>query len=137
MASEQPPVACNACGAALAEPTDLDPALRRPCPQCGSLSRLVKVQVEDSISVHSSIAVVHKGDRPGVRGRRLVESKSGDSQSDDGSWAHVEQVVDRINRRYRKRVVTADGRVVRDVDKRLEDHRGRGSAKRDEPLDLG
>jgi hypothetical protein len=96
---------------------------------CGALSRHIRVQVEDSIEFHSSLGVVHKGDRPGVRGRRLVESKTGDSQSADGTWAHVEQVVDRIERRYRKRVVTADGRVVRDVDEPLEDHQGRGSAK--------
>jgi hypothetical protein len=129
MTVEQPSVSCNDCGTPLDEPSDLDPALRQPCPECGAMSRLMKVQIHDSIEVHPMLGVVHKGDRPGVRGRRLVESKTGDSQSADGTWAHVEQVVDRVNRRYRKRVVTADGRVVRDVDQALEDHRGRGSAK--------
>jgi predicted nucleic acid-binding Zn-ribbon protein len=130
MATEQPSVSCNGCGAVFAEPTDLDPALRQPCPECGSLSRHISMRIEDSVEIHSMLSVVHKGDRPGVRGRRLVESMTGDSQSDiDGTWSHVEQVVDRIRRRYRKLVVTADGRVIRDVDEPLEDHQGRGSAK--------
>lgn len=129
MATGQPSVSCNSCGAALTEPTDLDPALRQPCGECGGLTRLVNVQIEDSITFHSSLSLVHKGDRPGVRGRRLMVSKTGDSQSKDGTWAHVDQVVDLVNRRYRKRLVTADGRVVRDVDEPLEDHQGYGSAK--------
>lgn len=122
-------MSCNGCGAALSKPTDLDPALRQPCRECGALSRLVNVQVEDSISFHSSLTLVRKGDRPGVRGRRLMVSKTGDSQSNDGTWAHVDQVVDLVNRRYRKRVVMADGRVIRDVDEHFEDHQGYGSAK--------
>lgn len=48
----------------------------------------------------------------------------------DGTWADVTQVVDRVNRRYRKRVVKADGTVMRDVDEPLEDHQGYGSDRR-------
>ena len=88
------------------------------------------MHIEDSIELHSSLAYVHKGDRPGVRSRRLLEGRAGDSQSADGTWAYVEQVVDRINRRYRKFVRTAERSVVRDVDEPLDDHQGHGSAKR-------
>lgn len=73
---------------------------------------------------------MHKGERPGVRGHRLLEVTSGESMSADGTWADVTQVVDRVNRRYRKRVVKADGFVVRDVDEPLEDHQGYGSHRR-------
>jgi hypothetical protein len=90
----------------------------------------VKVAVHASVSIHSSIRLVHKGERPGVKGHRLLEVTSGDSMSADGTWADVTQVVDRVNHRYRKRVVKADGSVVRDVDEALEDHQGFGSARR-------
>lgn len=129
MATSSPTVECGTCGHVLDERTDGDPAAREPCPGCGGRSRLVKVAVHDSVTLHSSIRLVHKGERPGVRGHRLLEVKSGDTPSADGTWADVTQVVDRVNRRYRKRVVKSDGAVVRDVDEPLEDHRGYGSAR--------
>ena len=121
--SAAPAVECAACGHIIDESTELDPHLRAPCPGCGATSRLIKVAIEDSVSVHDMISLVLKGDRPGVRGR-LLRVKSGASLSADGTWAEVIQVVDRVRRRYRKRVVTADGRVVRNVDEPLEDHNG-------------
>jgi len=69
---------------------------------------------------------VHKGERLGVRGRRLVEMKVGDSLSEDGAWAHLDQVVDCVHRRYRKLVVAADGRVIKDVDGPIEDQQAHG-----------
>lgn len=129
MTSDQPSVACGNCESVLAEPTNLDSALRQPCPWCGSLKRSIKVQVEDSVTFHSLIGVVHKGKRAGVRGRRLVEMKAGDSQSDDGTWAHLEQLVDHVLRRYRKLVVAADGRVIKDVDRPIEDQDAHGPPK--------
>ena len=129
MASSAPTVECGECGSVLEEATNQDPALRQPCANCGSLRRLVKVQLEGAIEFHSNLSYVQKGERPGVRGRRLVEGRVGDSQSSDGPWAYVEQLVDRINRRYRKLVRKADGHVVRDMDEPLDDHQGYGSAK--------
>jgi hypothetical protein len=82
----------------------------------------------DCFAGREHLTLVQKGSRPGVHGRRLVEMKSGDSLSGDGTWAQTWQVVDRVNRRYRKRVVAADGTVIRDVDKPLEEHQGHGSA---------
>lgn len=123
-------VHCGTCDAVLDAAPDEDVLHRRPCPSCGSVRRLIKVDLEGRIQLHTSLRYVQKGDRPGIRGRRLIEGRTGESQSRDGTWASVEQVVDRINRRYRKLVRTADGRVVRDVDEPLEEHQGYGSAKR-------
>lgn len=46
----------------------------------------------------------------------VLVGKTGASQSADGTYAQVEQVVDRENKRYRKRVVLEDGTVVKDYD---------------------
>jgi hypothetical protein len=129
MTSDQPSVACGNCGTLLAERTDLDATLREPCPACGSLTRSMNVRFADSLTFRSLIGIVHKGDRPRVRGRRLVESKTGDSQSADGTWAYVEQVVDRVHGRYRKLVVAADGRVIKDVDRPIDDQHAHGPPK--------
>jgi hypothetical protein len=45
-------------------------------------------------------------------------------QSADGTWAEVEQVVDRETKRYRKRVVLADGTVAKDCDGPIEGGHG-------------
>jgi hypothetical protein len=132
MTSDQASVACGGCGAILPEATNLDPALRKPCPACGSLRRSIEVQIEDSVTFHFLIGVAHKGKRAGVRGRRLVEMKAGDSLSDDGTWAHLEQLVDHVHRRYRKLVVAADGRMIKDVDGPIEDQDAHGP-QREQP----
>ena len=50
-----------------------------------------------------------------------------------GEWNRVEQVVDRRNNRYKKRVVNPrTGKVLRDVDEPLTAHKGYGSPKKPE-----
>ncbi len=70
--------------------------------------------------------------REGKRKVATVEFKSGDSlHRDSGRWMKLEQTVDREANRYRKVVIDPDtGRVLRSVDKPLDEHRGHGSAKR-------
>jgi hypothetical protein len=70
--------------------------------------------------------------RAGKNKPAAVEFKSGDSlHHDSGRWMKLDQVIDRANNRYRKRVVDPEtGQIVRDVDEPLDEHRGRGSAKR-------
>ena len=126
-----PSVRCADCGRVLDEPPTPDPAVHEPCPDCGATNRALARNAEDSLGgIHEQLRLVQKGKRPGVHGRRLLEVKSGASRSADGTWAEILQVVDRIRRRYRKRVVAEDGRVLRDVDVPLEEHQGDGSAKR-------
>lgn len=81
--------------------------------------------------MHESIGLVGR-EAPGPnggKGRRFLESKSGDFPSADGTWSHVIQVVNRRTNRYRKFVRLADGTITRDDDKPLDQHRGHGSAK--------
>jgi hypothetical protein len=59
----------------------------------------------------------------------VLEGKSGESRSADGTWAERERAVDRENNRYREKVTLASGEVVQDVDGPLDEHRGHGSAK--------
>jgi hypothetical protein len=50
------------------------------------------------------------------RKKPVMTQKVGAVQSADGTWAHVEQVVDRETGRYRKKVTLQDGTVVKDYD---------------------
>lgn len=73
------------------------------------------------------LGLKHK--RPGHK-KPLLEMKVGDSMSVDGTIAQIDQLIDRTvdPPQYRKRVVKADGTVVRDVSHPLSEHIDRGSA---------
>jgi hypothetical protein len=62
--------------------------------------------------------------RRGGSGKPAVTGSTGASRSEDGTWAQVEQVVDREEKRYRKRVVLEDGTVVKDYDGPLDGGHG-------------
>jgi hypothetical protein len=77
--------------------------------------------------VRVSLRLKHK--RAGIK-RPLVEMRSGAAASQiHPPFVSKDQVIDRENDRYRERVVTEDGEVIRDVDEPLSKHQGRGSAK--------
>jgi hypothetical protein len=63
------------------------------------------------------------------RRRRSIRIQDGDRRQADGGLARVFRVIDKANDRYRE-TVKRDGVTVRDVDEPLNEHRGRGSAKR-------
>ena len=67
-----------------------------------------------------------KSDERVPSGRRAVEARFGDDfHRDSGTWRGFNYTVDRKNDRYRKRLTTADGKVV--VDEPLSEHLGHSS----------
>lgn len=125
-------VFCNSCGQLLFDARSDDPVdSRRPCPACGSLSRLVKVYVQDELTFHTDLGLKKKrpGFKSGGRSRPAQEQWSGDQLSADGVWRDRQRVVDRENNRYVERVTDPDGTVVHDVDEPLDEHLGHGSNK--------
>ena len=123
-----PSVACGSCGEPIPEPTDFPASRRSPCPKCGSTRRLIAVGTAESVTHHERLGFKVK--RPGYK-KPVLDAKGGDSQSDDGTWATIDQRIDRTNDPpwYTKKVVKADGTVVRDVSYPLSEHTGRGSAE--------
>jgi predicted nucleic acid-binding Zn-ribbon protein len=120
---------CGECGLRLDEPTNFDPEMRSPCPDCGSLVRRVHLYASDTITVHERIKLEQK--RPGWRGRSgrrraLREVISGDEQSDDGTWVHHTRVIDRENDYYEE-TVRRPGNPPYHLSGRLSDHIGHGS----------
>jgi hypothetical protein len=78
-----------------------------------------------------------KHKRPGNR-KPIAESFSGSQlRKADGDYVDKERLIDRENDRYKERVVTEDGEVLRDVDEPLRVHQGRGSAKFKKPSNAG
>jgi hypothetical protein len=104
-------------------------ALRKPCPKCGSLSRMAKVHIPAEVEVHGDLGL-----RARATGEKkpFLEQKTGDSYwRKMGKWMRRNQIIDRRNNRYVKTVEDPNtGEIVRDVDEPLTSHRGFGSVKR-------
>jgi Zn finger protein HypA/HybF involved in hydrogenase expression len=129
---QEPPEAvvyCKQCGAELEEPAGTPVAERTPCPRCRSRSRTVGIALAGTVTPRTTVAA--KGKSPS-RPKPFMEQKAGDSYSSArGKWMRVLQVVDRRNNRYRKLVTDPEtGEVLRDVDKPLTEHVGRGDARK-------
>ena len=80
---------------------------------------------------HSPVKLGLKHRRPGFK-KPIYEEISGDDlHRKTGLWSHLLQVIDRQNNRYRKLVTNAEtGEILRSVDEPLDEHTGRGSAKK-------
>lgn len=81
-----------------------------------------------NVDVHGRVAF--KGRRDGKK-RPFIEGKWGDDLHRlSGVWNRLRRVIDRENDRYVEKIEAPDGTVLRDVDEPLPEHRGHGSAKR-------
>ncbi len=117
-----PLVACAKCG------TAIDPAGRASsCPECGSEDRLI--EVTDTLVAKLKEKAKSAKKRAGKKKRYEEVTIGDDLHRDSGQWNRIEQVIDRDNDRYRKRITDAEGKILRDEDKPLSLHRGHGSAK--------
>jgi hypothetical protein len=115
------PVTCAGCGIARPPGLGTGEIERTPCPECGTVAISMVRFASDQITIRESTDV--KLRRAG-RQKPVMTQKIGASQSADGTWAHVEQVVDREAGRYRKKVVLEDGTVVKDYDGPLDGGHG-------------
>jgi len=121
---------CGDCGVEL--PQDHDPGA--PC-ACGSTRRDIVVMPLAAVGHgEAHVSGNAKSDErviSGGRRRRALERWFGETfHRDSGTWRRLTRMVDRKNDRYRERITTRDGEVVRDVDEPLSEHRCRGAARR-------
>lgn len=124
--NNQPP-ACGSCGLTIDEPTGFPVADRTPCPQCGSTAR--KYFILSKATAKAQPGLGFKQKRPDVK-KPLVEGFTGrDLRKRDGDFIQKERLIDRENDKYREKIVTDSGDIIRNVDEPLSKHRGRGSAK--------
>lgn len=124
-------VQCNGCKSILDEPVNTPMENRAPCSNCGSLLRLIAY---DPLCVTSTVLPSIKAKaRHGQPGevKPFKQIKVADEIfRKTGERTFREKIEDRENNEYRERIVTHDGRLIKDFGERLTDHKGRGSAKR-------
>ena len=100
-----------------------------PCPTCGSRVRIHNAEIREPLTLRSKLGFKQK--RPGFKEPIYEEISGDDLHTKTGLWSHLLQVIDRQNNRYRKLVTNAEtGEILRSVDEPLDEHTGRGSAKK-------
>jgi len=115
-------VCCGACQRPLAEASGLPVDQRRPCPECGLLQRMFKVELRETLSVQLRNSLRARLHRPG-KGGWLIDQRVGDDYTKmlEG-WGRLERTIDREHDRYRELIELHDGTRIESV-ARLSDHR--------------
>ena len=119
---------CGACNQQLSEAFDAPNTLRRPCPQCGSLSRKFNARIHDELVTKEYLGLKHK--RQGKKKPIFEITHKLDLFRVKNSMSEVLRVVDRENDIYTGRITDIEtGQVWKDVNEPLSKHQGHGSAK--------
>jgi|SRR6185503_17755171 len=110
--------ACSKCQRSLT-------ANQKPCPDCGSERRQIKISIQDQIKVRDSLGL--KKFRQGVKSF-IVHQKQGWFSSKDTDkhpdGVQLTQLVDRENNLYKKRVIDEKtGSVIKDLEEPLDQHK--------------
>jgi len=99
------------------------------CPACGGRLNAHAIrgikELMDPPREHIGLKVRWPG-----RGGTVLDAKSGASLSSDGTWANVIQIVDKLKKFYKKKVILADGTTVKDVTGPLDDQTLHGNQPR-------
>ena len=131
MSDNSTTVTCAGCGA----PTLETPSqTRTPCPQCGSTARQFNVEITEELKLREGLKFKHKN----PEGKTLAEGLSGDDlHRKSGKWMKKERLIDRAKDHYKEVVTDPDtGSVVHQCDEPLSQHRGHGSAKKEQALTM-
>jgi len=65
MTEQASKVTCSACGAAVpSETPSTPPEARKPCPNCGSVARVLGVRLTDGVDVHDTVATKARHGEP-------------------------------------------------------------------------
>lgn len=128
MSADLPLVKCGNCGKLLDEDASSPIENRRPCPECGSKTRVVSIEMDGTVTVHSKLGMKARHTQ---KGRPFLEQITGDDlHRKTGKWMKVQRVIGRAKNWYREIVQDPEtGEVVQQSEEPLTEHRGHGSAK--------
>ena len=122
-------VVCNACHTEFQDEADAPLDARKPCPSCGSITRLFPIVVEGTVTLQATLN--YKG-KHGGKGKPFIVGKLGAELFVKlQKWVHLESVIDRANDRY-KEVVTdpTTKEIIHRCEEPLSQHQNQGSAKK-------
>lgn len=121
---------CLHCNAVLNESPQTLVEDQKPCPQCGSMTRLYKnVNIQDAVQVKTLLNRKARNER---NRRPFLQQKSGDSlYIKTQKWVHREMLIDRVNNLYSELVLDPETQeVIHHCEELLSEHQNHGSAKK-------
>ncbi len=122
-------VACGDCGEPLDEQPDVPVGERPGCPRCSSTSRRFDIDLESTVELRSQLGL--KAGSPGEKKPFLEQKTGNDLFRKAGRWMVLNRIIDPRRNRYFEHVEDPQtGAVLRHVEEKLTDHKGRGSARR-------
>lgn len=129
MPVNQTTVNCGNCGLQLDEDTNAPTETRLPCPACDSMIRSIQVTIHETVTIKEKLGM--KGRHSGG-GKPYIEQVQGDDlHRDTGTWNHLSRIIDRENDMYHEVVKnSATGEVIHECREPLSEHRGHGTAKK-------
>ncbi len=121
-------VKCGNCQTVLKERTDIAPADRNPCPNCGSMARAFEVSLHASITFKGKLTA--KGKRAGAKKHFVIQVMGDDFFRKMKKWTKLSRVIDREHDSYREIFTDPDtGQTIHKCVEPLSQHTGHGSAK--------
>ncbi len=122
-------VVCSNCKTEFEDEPDVLPESRKPCPSCGSTSRLFFKAPEGEITPRSKLS--YKGRRCGKKKPFIWGTVGADLFRKIQKWMRLERVFNRENDYY-KEVVTdpITGDIIHHCEEPLSKHQEHGSAKK-------
>lgn len=119
---------CGECGAELQESPSLSTKERRPCPNCGSMTRAIQVSISENIAIREKLGV--KGKHKDAKKPFIVTVSGDDLHRKTGNWMKLDRVIDRENNLYKEEVKDPEtGHIVHRCEEPLTEHRGHGTEK--------
>jgi hypothetical protein len=125
-------IKCGACGYPLPETMIASETAQSPCPKCGSAKQHVTLMLSDNVGLRMRDSLAGKVKDSTFPSKKKVRREffyGSDERKSQGDYVYKEREIDRDANRYRELVKEETGEVIRDVDQRLTDHTGHGSAK--------
>jgi hypothetical protein len=125
-------VQCGECKTDLRdESPHIAPSDRKPCSNCGSLTRHFIADLTALVNFKGSIgAVKFLGGVSKTKGRVVEFFDGWEPRRVVGDLVRKFRKIDKENDKYQEHVETEDGEVLHHSDEALSQHRGHGSAKK-------
>ena len=128
MTTDDTIIKCGKCKVVLKESSDIQPAQRLPCPECGSTSRAFEITMYASIDIKVKERI--KGKHAGEKEHFIIEVSGDDLFRDMGMWVKLSRAIDRDHDSYYEVIIDPEtGQIIRKCIEPLSEHTGHGSAK--------
>ncbi len=118
-------IECSNCGFVFQNEQLNEPIeKRKPCPECGSQSRTIRLAIKAKAEVLARMKLkARKPTSTRKKRRPNYESDSGKKIGKNGKLVSIERIIDRDSNHYKEVIKDKDGNVIVNKDEKLSEHK--------------